>query len=342
MITLCTLFDHNYLDKGLALYESLENVCDDFRLYVLAMSDKCFNILSDLNYKHLEPIKLLDFENVELLEAKKNRSFGQYCFTCSSNLIKFILDKYQPNDCTYIDADLYFYQNPKVLIDEMYNNNKSVLITPHRFLRKIEKKKSREVGEFCVEFNTFRNDINGRQLLEVWRNQCLLRCDTVYGVCWGDQLYLNGWPQLYKCVHVVENLGAGMAPWNMKDYNAFHGNGYESLIYRKKHKCKMVFYHFEGIRYISKNRIRLCVFSQLNMDVKFVRSLYYDYLVIVDKYKELLRNKYGMDILILAHPEYEGGKRLSFIKRFSIKKWRKYIHQIILRMQYGDNDYLTI
>lgn len=342
MISLCTLFDHNYLDKGLALYESLENVCDDYKLYVLAMSEQCYDILSDLKYKNLIPIKLIDFESDELLEAKKNRSFGQYCFTCSSNLIKYILDKYQPKDCTYIDADLFFYQNPKVLIDEMYDNNKSVLITPHRFLKKMEKKKCKEVGEYCVEFNTFRNDMYGRHLLEVWRHQCLLRCDTIYSICWGDQLYLNGWPELYTCVHVTGNLGAGVAPWNIKDYKAVQRENEEWLIYRGTQRCKLVFYHFEGIRYISKNRIRMCVLSHLNMDVTWTRNLYYKYLTIVDKYKVLLKEKYNIDILLLAHPEYEGGVRRSFFQRFNIKKWREYIHQIMLRLQYQDKDYMTI
>lgn len=33
----CTLFDSYYLDKGLALYSSLEKVSEDFTLYVFAL-----------------------------------------------------------------------------------------------------------------------------------------------------------------------------------------------------------------------------------------------------------------------------------------------------------------
>ena len=64
---LCTLLDSNYLDKGLVLYQSLEKCASNFTLYVLAMNDKCFEVLTDLNYKHLIPIKLVDFENEDLL-----------------------------------------------------------------------------------------------------------------------------------------------------------------------------------------------------------------------------------------------------------------------------------
>ena len=119
MMTLCTLFNVNYLDKGLALYESLENVSNNFVLYVLAMDDKCYEILSDLKLPHIIPIKLIDFENEDLLKVKPTRSIGEYCWTCSSNLIRYVIDTYKPEYCTYIDADLFFYSDPYQIIEEM-------------------------------------------------------------------------------------------------------------------------------------------------------------------------------------------------------------------------------
>ena len=119
MTSLCTLFDSNYLDKGIVLYNSLEKVSKDFCLYVLAMNDKCYEVLTDLNFPNLTPIKLEDFENEELKKAKSNRSRGEYCWTCSSSLIKYLLTTYDIDHCTYVDADMCFYQDPQVLIDEM-------------------------------------------------------------------------------------------------------------------------------------------------------------------------------------------------------------------------------
>ena len=122
-----------YLDKGLTMYESLENVSKDFTLYILAMDNQCYEVLIALNKQHLIPIKLADFENEELLAIKSQRSVAEYCWTCSSSLIEYILNVFQPDFCTYIDADLYFYSDPSIIIKEMYDNNASVQIIGHRF-----------------------------------------------------------------------------------------------------------------------------------------------------------------------------------------------------------------
>lgn len=34
----------------------------------------------------------------------------------------------------------------------------------------------------------------------------------------GDQKYLDVWPEQYAECHIIENLGAGVAPWNYSQY----------------------------------------------------------------------------------------------------------------------------
>ena len=45
MMNFCTLFDSYYLDKGLALYRSLEKVSEDFTLYVFCFDEDSYEIL---------------------------------------------------------------------------------------------------------------------------------------------------------------------------------------------------------------------------------------------------------------------------------------------------------
>ena len=93
---LCTLYNSLYLDKGLVLYDSLCECAKDFKLYVLCMDDKCYEVLTDLHQEHHIPIRLSDFERGDdsLLKAKANRPAGEYCWTCSSSFIRYILNKY--------------------------------------------------------------------------------------------------------------------------------------------------------------------------------------------------------------------------------------------------------
>ena len=66
----CTLFDSNYLDKGLVLLDSLKRLNIDFKLYVLAMNDKCYEVLSDVMKSNAPDKELLPFSLGTFLESK--------------------------------------------------------------------------------------------------------------------------------------------------------------------------------------------------------------------------------------------------------------------------------
>lgn len=318
MVTLCTLFNVNYLDKGLALYESLDRVSNKFVLYVLAMDEKCYEILEDLNLKNIVPIKLSDFENEELLKVKPNRSVGEYCWTCSSNLIRYVIDTYQPEYCTYIDADLFFYSDPYQIIEEMKQKGASAQVIGHRFNKREYKKRSFIVGKYCVEFNTFKNDEKGNELLNIWCEQCLEYCKIDGdGVHWADQKYQDNWCEDYVYCIETEHLGAGVAPWNISQYKLVESNDQKIIVKTRGNQYPMLFYHFENLQYIDKNKIKINVYHQWGLDDKLVKELYYPYLKILNKYKDLIKSKYGLDILIKYHPG---------IKREEISKWCKFLN----------------
>lgn len=110
----CTLFDRNYLYKGLVLYKSLIRHCPLFHLYVLCFDDTTYDVLQKLDLPQMTLISMGEFEDAELLKAKQDRSIGEYCWTCTSSLILYILNEYPENQrLTYLDADLMFFSNPK-------------------------------------------------------------------------------------------------------------------------------------------------------------------------------------------------------------------------------------
>ena len=81
----CTLFDVNYLPRGLVLYRSLERVCPDFRLRVFCMDAETERILDALALPKLAIVPLAELErhDPELLEVKPTRTQVEYCWTAT-------------------------------------------------------------------------------------------------------------------------------------------------------------------------------------------------------------------------------------------------------------------
>lgn len=252
----CTLFDSFYLPRGLLLYRSLENTGADFHLYIFAFDDKAYQLLKKLNLQHATIISLQDFEDDKLKAVKPDRTRAEYCWTCTPATIVYVIEKFSEKECTYLDADMFFYQNPKVLFEEMGNN--SVLLTEHRFPPKFNR--STLAGRFCVQFITFRNTPNGMKALYWWRDRCLEWCYNRYeDGKFGDQKYLDDWETRFEGVHILRHLGGGLAPWNAEQYQVENRKGNLILLSEKSSgkKFEAVFYHFHHVRFFKGDLVDL-------------------------------------------------------------------------------------
>ena len=262
MINFCTLFDSYYLDKGLALWRSLERVSDEYRLYVFCFDDISFRILEDLNLRNVIRIHHTAIETTQLLKLKEERSRAEYCWTCTPVIIEYVLEKYDVDSCTYIDADLYFYSNPIVLFEEIRQAGCNIVITEHRFQNDVFGRKwLKKSGKYCVEFNYFDKSPNAREALEWWKEKCFEWCFALYEPDrMGDQKYLEQFPKKFKGVHELQHLGGGVAPWNLKQYS-LESDSAETIFLKqtkgKKEKFPLVFYHFQNIKYLSKVRVNI-------------------------------------------------------------------------------------
>ncbi len=255
MYHFCTLFDSNYLSRGLTLYRSLEKTCNSFHLYIFTFDDRCDRVLRALNLQHATIISLREFEDQQLLEVKPSRSRAEYCWTATSSTILYVLKEYGVDMCTYLDADLMFFSSPKPIFDELGSD--SILITEHRYTKRYDK--SALSGIYCVQFVTFRNDERGRKALEWWRARCLEWCyDRVEDGKFGDQKYLDDWTRRFEGVHVLQHLGAGLAAWNVQQFDILKQGEHLRCRERSTGKiCDIIFYHFHYVRHLSDDRIEL-------------------------------------------------------------------------------------
>ena len=238
MLHFCTLFDANYLARGLVTYESLMSTTKwGAHLYVFAFDDTCYNVLTPMRLPNLTVISLAEFEDEQLLAIKSTRSRGEYCWTCTSSTILYCIEKFNLPHCTYIDADMYFYQNPQILIAEKPVDC-SVIITEHRYTPAYDK--SKLSGKYCVQFMYFDNTEGGLKVLNWWRDRCLEWCFNRFeDGKFGDQKYLDDWTTRFKNIHVLRHLGGGLAPWNVQQYQFF--NTKEGLL-------NVLNIHDEGVR----------------------------------------------------------------------------------------------
>lgn len=257
MTHFCTLFDSNYLTRGLALYHSLESQCEAFHLYVVAFNQHCYDYLANAKLPFLTPIRLQDFEDEKLLGIKSSRSVAEYCWTCTASVILYSIEKFDLPCCTYVDADMIFYSDPEILFREL--NGKSVAITEHNYTHDYDQ--SEKSGRYCVQFMYFRNNQDGLTALRWWRERCIEWCYArVEDGKFGDQKYLDDWLTRFKGVHVIQHAGAGIAPWNVQKFDIRIGKD-NDLEVRKKGTdqwAPLVFYHFHGVKFYTDSMVSCC------------------------------------------------------------------------------------
>lgn len=294
MINFCTLFDSYYLDKGIALYKSLERVSDDFTLYIFCFDDKSFEVLNKLNFKHAVILHHSSFETPELLVKKAERSKAEYCWTCTSVIIEYVLDNFDVDSCTYLDSDLYFYYDPQILFDEILEANADAVIVEHRFKNNAYGKKLEERnGKYCVEFNYFRQTDKSRKILNWWKERCFEWCyDIPEPDRMGDQKYLNKFKDLFTGVHELQYLGGGVAPWNLEQYNLKQQNGYNIIMNDSKMgDFHLVFYHFQNIRYLPGRKVNI---KSQTKNKKLKYAIYIPYLTEIEDIRQMLIREYGL------------------------------------------------
>lgn len=307
----CTLFDSNYLDKGLALYQSMKKNIDCFKLYIFAFDNKCFDVLSDMRLENVIPVALEDIMNARLQQIKKERTNAEFCWTCSPIVIEYVLETYKEDVCTYIDADIYFFSSPMNTIQEIVDDHCSVGLVEHRFERNYNYgNQVFGVGKYCIQFNTFFNNEEGLRVLRDWKEDCLNWCYNRYGdERLGDQKYPDKWKMKYSGIHESGDLGAGVAPWNLHLYNYLgRENGNIFLEYRGR-RFSLVFYHFEGIKYLDDNKVYLNLWKPEKTGTgRKIKLLYKEYFKNIAGIRKYLYESYGITFahMLIKQSQFRG------------------------------------
>ena len=286
-LNFCTLFNSAYLSRGWAMYQSLLQQCDDFHLYVFAFDELCYHFLKQQNAPHLTVVSLKEFENDALLAVKPTRSAAEYCWTCSASTIHYCFETFQLSNCTYIDADMLFYSDPRILVEEMGDH--SVLITSHRYTSAYDQ--SLASGKYCVQFVCFKNDVRGRAVLHWWKDACIDWCYArVENGKFGDQKYLDEFAIRFEGVHELQHLGGGLAPWNIQQYQfKYTHNKLQGIEKLSQKKFDVVFYHFHGLKFFEPNIVSLTD-AQYAINSSIQQLFYFPYIKHLNQAKRFINS----------------------------------------------------
>lgn len=214
----CTYFDHRYLPRGLTLIRSLRRYHRQAQFHILALDEKCRQMLDALAIPGVQAIALAELEafDPELPQTRANRTLIEYYFTCTSCFPRYLLHTRPQIDLlTYLDADIQFFASPEIVFSAI--GAASIAITPHRFSP--ERLALARYGVYNVGWVSWRNDATGRRCLDDYRADCLDWChDRLEGERFADQKYLDKWPGAYPNVCVLEHPGVNAASWNINNY----------------------------------------------------------------------------------------------------------------------------
>ncbi len=246
--TFCTLFDKNYVYRGLALYESLEREAGNFTLHILCLDDETYDTLSRLQLPKVVLVRLQSVETEAVLRAKGNRNKVEYYWTLASVFTYYVAEASKASSVAYIDSDIYFFASPATLYEEL--GESSVLIIKHNYPPRLAYLEARS-GIYNVGVVIFKCDAVGLKCLGDWRSNCLAWCyNRSEQGKFGDQMYLDSWPARYKGVRVLAHPGGGVAPWNVDQFTVGEEGG---RVYVAPGQ-PLLFYHFHSLKMLSAHR----------------------------------------------------------------------------------------
>jgi hypothetical protein len=293
----CTYFDRNYLPRALALFESLAQLEDGpYRVFAVCLDEVSRIALGRVLPPGVTAVALHEIEqgDVFLLRARADRSLIEYYWTLTPSIMLNLLARIPAGDpLVYVDADMYFYSPPESVFT--YFAGYDALIHEHRFGPDLLSLVA-TAGRFNVGLVGIRNNPNGQEILGWWRDRCLEWCFNRFEEGkFGDQLYLEQWPDRFRNVCICDHPGVGLAPWNHDQFDLRALN--EGLV--MVNAMPLVVYHFHSYVCIVPG-LHLAAKHAYTMPPNVLKLCHQPYARALDRQHEVLRaifpeHTYGLD-----------------------------------------------
>ncbi|MEX2150261.1 MAG: hypothetical protein WD793_08590 [Steroidobacteraceae bacterium] len=211
----CTLFDRNYLGRGLALHQSLMRHGGSFRLHVLCLDEATQDVLARLALPGVELLSLAELEAQDpgLRAVRGGRTPPEYYFTSKPVLMARLLRDYPDTErLSYLDSDLFFFSPAAALEHELAGS--AIAVAPHKLAAR--NAHFAQFGRFNAGWVSVGAGPESQRFLAWWRERCIECCRLVVeDARFGDQKYLDRVPGLFPGARVVQHPGVNAGPWSL-------------------------------------------------------------------------------------------------------------------------------
>lgn len=235
-----TLFDIAFAPQGISLHKSLQRHAGEHTLWVLCMDVSVERLLDELALPDVQTVPLSEIETARLLEVKPGRSRAEYCWTLTPFTHDIVFDRDPTAErVTYIDADVWLTRGPEPVFDRFEASGAAVQITEHAYAP--EHDQTATSGRYCVQFLTMNRE-RSTPIRRWWQDRCIEWCfarseDGKFG----DQKYLDDWPERFKGLINVANPGSWFqGPWNATRFPY----------------SEAITYHFHSLRLVDDGFVR--------------------------------------------------------------------------------------
>lgn len=243
-----TLCSNNYLPFAFSLGKSVKAFEPDAR-FVIGLVDRFDSQIDYTNWNDFEFLACFDLEYAEFGDMLSRYNIIEFNTAVKPFYFEYLFTKYPNVDqIFYLDPDLYFYQNPRILDFEWGDNQ--ILLTPN-LIYKTNQPSSGELaslrhGVNNLGFIGIKRGKEAFELIEWWKQRLINHCriDKCYGI-FVDQKWIDLVPLFFDKVKSVKHPGWNMAWWNFSERKLFKK---EDCYYVNNEKYPLVFFHFSGFK----------------------------------------------------------------------------------------------
>jgi hypothetical protein len=317
-INLATVISKYYLGRIFCLLHSLKNFSNT-KIHILCFDKESYSTLRSKKIKNIviyNKEELYKFDN-NLKDINESRELINQIVTSRPVFIKYLFKK-NIKSAFLIDADIFFFDNPKKLLN--FHKKSSISFAKHNFTFNADINESL-YGKYNAGYLFFRSDTPGNKFLNDWislcKNWCLFKPEKNK---FSDQKYLESLFKKYKKdISIISHPGVNLAPWNMKNVEFKRK---KKLIFANNEN--LIFFHFHGIKKLTQNIFTLGT-SNYNFILKNISKK-----IIYDEYIKLLK-KYSNEKF--KYWKIENNINFNY---FNIIKLIKYIMILTKKFLYND------